>query len=182
MGVNVQVHWAEDQGKSLQGPAQDVNDVADRLLDTLHTRPRPPFASSSLHACILSSFASSLCHALNWKQAHYAVFLCTGAGFDPSRPKDCSLREAVDFARAHQLLGVMCAAQPLIQVPSLVGEVKSAGLLLASYGPINADTRAIQTQEALGVDALLANGYLRYRAGFHMNPLPTHGPTEDDEE
>ncbi|RKP13152.1 hypothetical protein BJ684DRAFT_10476, partial [Piptocephalis cylindrospora] len=161
---------------------QDVNDVADRLLDTLHTRPRPPMASNSLHACILSSFASSLCHALNWKQAHYAVFLCTGAGFDPDRPRDCSLREAVDFAKAHQLLGIMCAAQPLIQVPSLVGEVKATGLLLASYGQVNADARVIQIQEALGVDALLANGYLRYRAGFHMNPLLHHGSGGEENE
>lgn len=45
-----------------------------------------------------------------------------------------SIREAVKFAKANNLLGVMFEATLLSKVPSLVDSVKQSGLLMTTFG------------------------------------------------
>ncbi|KAF9949749.1 phosphate system positive regulatory protein pho81 [Modicella reniformis] len=66
-----------------------------------------------------------------------------------------SIKEAVKFARGNSLLGVICEATPLIQVPSLITHVKESGLIISSFGPSNKDPALVQLQKSHGVDAFM---------------------------
>ncbi|KAF9360543.1 phosphate system positive regulatory protein pho81, partial [Mortierella sp. NVP85] len=66
-----------------------------------------------------------------------------------------SIKEAVKFARGNNLLGVICEATPLIQVPSLITHVKESGLIISSFGPSNKDPALVQLQKNHGVDAFM---------------------------
>ncbi|KAF9175139.1 phosphate system positive regulatory protein pho81 [Mortierella sp. AD010] len=66
-----------------------------------------------------------------------------------------SIKEAVKFARSNNLLGVICEATPLIQVPSLITHIKESGLILSSFGPGNKDPAQVQIQKSNGVDAFM---------------------------
>ncbi|KAK9762347.1 phosphate system positive regulatory protein pho81 [Basidiobolus ranarum] len=139
---------------------------------------------------IFTSFNPSICRMINWKQPNYAVFFSAYCGFksdsfslrrksektdekshsDPEYyaeeeeedARQLSIKEAVKFSRRNNLLGIMCEATPLVQVPSLIQSIKRSGLILASFGPLNEDPKNIQLQEAHGVDAIVSNGIVRY--------------------
>ncbi|KAF9433256.1 phosphate system positive regulatory protein pho81 [Entomortierella beljakovae] len=66
-----------------------------------------------------------------------------------------SIKEAVKFARSNNLLGVICEATPLIQVPSLITHIKESGLILSSFGSGNMDPLKVQIQKSHGVDAFM---------------------------
>ncbi|KAF9971707.1 phosphate system positive regulatory protein pho81 [Actinomortierella ambigua] len=66
-----------------------------------------------------------------------------------------SIKEAVKFARSNNLLGVICEATPLIQVPSLITHIKESGLILTSFGVGNKDPALVQLQKSHGVDAFM---------------------------
>ncbi|KAF9917759.1 phosphate system positive regulatory protein pho81 [Linnemannia zychae] len=66
-----------------------------------------------------------------------------------------SIKEAVKFARSNNLLGVICEATPLIQVPSLITHIKESGLILSSFGVGNKDPAKVQIQKNHGVDAFM---------------------------
>ncbi|KAI1320269.1 phosphate system positive regulatory protein pho81 [Mortierella claussenii] len=66
-----------------------------------------------------------------------------------------SIKEAIKFARSNNLLGVICEATPLIQVPSLITHIKESGLILTSFGPSNRDATLVQVQKSHGVDAFM---------------------------
>ncbi|KAF9436755.1 phosphate system positive regulatory protein pho81 [Entomortierella beljakovae] len=66
-----------------------------------------------------------------------------------------SIKEAVKFARSNNLLGVICEATPLIQVPSLIANIKESGLILTSFGASNKDPTLVQIQKSHGVDAFM---------------------------
>ncbi|KAF8985922.1 phosphate system positive regulatory protein pho81 [Entomortierella lignicola] len=66
-----------------------------------------------------------------------------------------SIKEAIRFARSNNLLGVICEATPLIQVPSLITNIKESGLVLTSFGASNEDPALVQIQRNHGVDAFM---------------------------
>lgn len=66
-----------------------------------------------------------------------------------------SIKEAIKFARSNNLLGVICEATPLIQVPSLITHIKESGLILTSFGAANRDPQLVHIQKNHGVDALM---------------------------
>ncbi|KAG0240812.1 phosphate system positive regulatory protein pho81 [Actinomortierella wolfii] len=66
-----------------------------------------------------------------------------------------SIKEAVKFARSNNLLGVICEATPLIQVPGLITHIKESGLILTSFGVGNKDPALVQLQKSHGVDAFM---------------------------
>ncbi|KAK9761041.1 phosphate system positive regulatory protein pho81 [Basidiobolus ranarum] len=145
---------------------------------------------------IFTSFNPSICRVVNWKQPNYAVFFSTYCGFkseslclrrkrketeqvslieseyyDEEYEEDArrlSIKEAVKFSRRNNLLGIMCEATPLVQVPSLIQSIKESGLILASFGPLNDDPKNVQLQEAYGVDAIVSNGTVRYSKAQNM--------------
>ncbi|KAG0044236.1 phosphate system positive regulatory protein pho81 [Gryganskiella cystojenkinii] len=83
----------------------------------------------------------------------------TSATLEPEFHEDdkrcTSIKEAVKFARSNNLLGVICEATPLIQVPSLITHIKESGLILSSFGVGNKDQALIQIQKSHGVDAFM---------------------------
>jgi CDK inhibitor PHO81 len=70
-----------------------------------------------------------------------------------------SVREAVNFAKQTNLLGVILEATTLAAVPSLVASVKDAGLLLATFGD-DPDIAGLRQGSGDGrtVDAYCTNG------------------------
>lgn len=82
------------------------------------------------------------------------------AGTEPDN-RCLSVREAVNFAKQTNLLGVVLEATTLAAVPSLVSSVKDAGLLLATFGN-EADLAGLRqgTSDGRTVDAYCANGIM----------------------
>lgn len=97
---------------------------------------------------VFSSFNPVVCTALNWKQPNFSVFFASYCGLSRSNPEGrmvpanrveddrrcTSIREAVKFAKANNLLGVMLDATILVQVPSLIQSAKENGLLITTFG------------------------------------------------
>ncbi|KAI8992576.1 hypothetical protein BDB01DRAFT_847938 [Pilobolus umbonatus] len=82
-----------------------------------------------------------------------------------------SLKEAVKFSKQNNLLGVICNAQTLVQVPSLIKTVKESGLILITSGEANSDVKSRTIQEKHGVDAMMINEEVHFNnsmagAGF----------------
>lgn len=82
-----------------------------------------------------------------------------------------SLKEAVKFAKQNNLLGVICGAQTIVQVPSLIKTAKESGLILVTAGKVNTDVRYRHIQERYGVDAMMINQVVHFNmsmagAGF----------------
>ncbi|KAJ1961353.1 phosphate system positive regulatory protein pho81, partial [Dipsacomyces acuminosporus] len=147
--------------------------ILDRVAADMYSK------SSSQRNTIFCSYSPQICIALNWKQPNYAVFLVT-TGREPlsrsallsvpSMPSfnppafHLSLKEAVRFATANNLLGVMCNASLLTRVPSLISNIKNNGLFLISFGSFNRDEQTCITQKAYGVDAIMVGGVINYEA------------------
>ncbi|RIA87384.1 hypothetical protein C1645_777448 [Glomus cerebriforme] len=143
---------------------------------------------STNRSVMFSSFNPAICTALNWKQPNYAVFFNSYCGFDNEeinrgkkrkgrednetyedveKDKRCtSIKEAVKFAKSNNLLGVICDATLLVKVPSLITNVKQAGLVLTTFGAANNDNRNIILQDKYKVDAKVIDGVIKYKSGF----------------
>ncbi|BEI86688.1 hypothetical protein CcaverHIS002_0700340 [Cutaneotrichosporon cavernicola] len=124
----------------------EVNAFVDTVLQVVYDAGR----DTPGRRFLFSSFDPTVCTALNWKQPNYAVMFVSYCGLDRhqdggaklvpvpfgSEPDNrcLSVREAVNFAKQTNLLGVILEATTLAAVPSLVASVKDAGLLLAAFG------------------------------------------------
>ncbi|KAF9932037.1 phosphate system positive regulatory protein pho81 [Linnemannia zychae] len=75
--------------------------------------------------------------------------------FQETDKRCTSIKEAIKFARSNNLLGVICEATPLVQVPSLITHIKESGLILTSFGRLNKDPAMVQLQKSHGVDAFM---------------------------
>ncbi|KAJ3225625.1 phosphate system positive regulatory protein pho81 [Chytriomyces hyalinus] len=129
---------------------------------------------SGSRSIIFSSFNPQICVTMNWKQPNFGVFFKTNCGFETSpasgscstwkeSDRRCgSIKEAIRFAKRSHFLGVMCEATPLIQVPALITTIKQSGLMLASFGSKNQDSRNVAVQENGGVDAIMGGHVLKY--------------------
>ncbi|KAI7826615.1 hypothetical protein BC939DRAFT_501788 [Gamsiella multidivaricata] len=97
------------------------------------------------------------------------------AVFVESDRRCTSIKEGIKFARSNNLLGVICEATPLIQVPSLITHIKESGLILTSFGASNRDPSLVQLQKGYGVDALMIiNGRTNSAMtglGLHTEPV-----------
>ena len=123
-------------------PSMEVNEFVDHVLQVVYSAGQ----DTPGRRLLFTSFDPTVCTALNWKQPNYAVIFASYCGLEPDHklaPVDqgvendtrcLSVREAVNFAKTTNLLGVMLEATTLAAVPSLVASVKDAGLLLATFG------------------------------------------------
>ena len=162
-------------------PSRDVNVTADLILEVVY--------ASLLHSrrsIVISSFNPTICHAINLKQPNFPVFLRTSCGYGavlskktsvvsrtpmsgskirefciPSHSSINSIQQAVAFAKQFNMLGVICDARAVIQVPSLIEAVKESGLLLSTYGQLNTEPKNVHLQLENGVDGVIANGIYR---------------------
>jgi CDK inhibitor PHO81 len=67
-----------------------------------------------------------------------------------------AIREAVKFAKANNLLGVVFDSTLLLHVPTLIATIKAHSLVLTASGADSGDALGY------GADALLANGVLTF--------------------
>ncbi|KAI9217491.1 hypothetical protein BC828DRAFT_391037 [Blastocladiella britannica] len=73
-----------------------------------------------------------------------------------------SLKDSIRFAKANNMLGLVCFTRPMLKVPALVQAVKESGLLVATFGDANNVPANIVQQERAGVDGVFADGVLRF--------------------
>jgi len=132
--------------------APDVNAAVDAILRVVYDHG----GGRSIMFC---SESPQLCLTLNLKQPTFPVVFRTYAGLRPT-PHDArcaSIQHGVRFAKTANLLGVLCEATPLVQVPALVHTIKKEGLILGTFGAANLDAANLALQEAHGVDAIVLN-------------------------
>nr|XP_031857790.1 uncharacterized protein CI109_006812 [Kwoniella shandongensis]KAA5524862.1 hypothetical protein CI109_006812 [Kwoniella shandongensis] len=182
IGINLRLQYTRevDAAQVGLGRSLEVNDWVDSVLQRVYEAGK----ISPGRKIIFSSFDPTVCTALNWKQPNYAVFFASYCGI--ARNRDISLeegtkrrrliptpeggeadlrclsvREAVNFAKSTNLLGVILEGTTLAAVPSLVASVKDAGLLLATFGD-NADVATLRQGASDGrtVDAFVIDGIM----------------------
>lgn len=54
-------------------------------------------------------------------------------------------------------MGIVCESSPLVEAPRLISAVRSAGLVLCTYGDRNNDLDAVKVQIANGVAAVIVD-------------------------
>ncbi|KAJ1655278.1 phosphate system positive regulatory protein pho81 [Dispira simplex] len=79
-----------------------------------------------------------------------------------------SIKDAIRYSRRNHLLGLLCDAQLLVRVPSLITTIKQSGLVLATFGQANCFPENLELQKLYGVDAILAKGVFRYNRSDPM--------------
>lgn len=111
--------------------ALESNHVVDTILNVV-------FLLAGKRRLFFSSFSPEICILLVRKQSVYPVLFLTESGHIPSADARAdSLQDAVHFARAWGLPGVIARSQPLVASPSLIAYVKAQGLLCLSWGELN---------------------------------------------
>ncbi|KAJ3044483.1 phosphate system positive regulatory protein pho81 [Rhizophlyctis rosea] len=146
----------------------DLNTLVDTVLQNVYDH-------ANQRSIIFSSFNPSVCTAINWKQPNYGVFFRSRCGFGTlggegrntrgvveADARCNSIKEAIHFAKSSNVLGVICEATPLVQVPVLISTIKESGLMLATFGSANEDPQNVKVQEGFGVDGIIANNVFRY--------------------
>ncbi|WRT69382.1 uncharacterized protein IL334_006366 [Kwoniella shivajii] len=160
------------------GRSIEINKFVDTILHSIYQSGK----NNPGRKIIFSSFEPEVATALNWKQPNYAVFFASYCGISSSPSSTdssgrtrlsplsleeesdlrcLSVREAVNFAKSTNLLGVILEATTLAAVPSLVASVKDAGLLLATFGD-SQDVTALRQGASDGrtVDAFVIDGIM----------------------
>ncbi|GAA5875364.1 hypothetical protein JCM16303_000599 [Sporobolomyces ruberrimus] len=160
-GVNLELRYPtrSDARRLHLGRNLEVNDFVDSVLSTVYRSIQSSSSPANTPSTerqpehrriVLSSFNPVVCTALNWKQPNFSVFFASYCGLSRSSSEEygkmvpanrfeedrrcTSIREAVKFAKANNLLGVMLDATMLVQVPSLIQSAREHGLLLVSFG------------------------------------------------
>ncbi|KAI8598822.1 hypothetical protein EDD21DRAFT_396134 [Dissophora ornata] len=155
IGVNLELKYPTMSERRYYRLSNTVefNKFVDTILQTVYDS-----SSATRHRRFMfSSFNPAICSALNWKQPN-------SPGFIETDRRCTSIKEAIKFARGNNLLGLICEATPLIQVPSLISNIKESGLILTSFGARNRDSVSIQVQKSHGVDAFMLQDQLnRYK-------------------
>ncbi|KAI8368706.1 hypothetical protein BD560DRAFT_447356 [Blakeslea trispora] len=192
MGLHLELKYPSPSDQSLYSFCNitDRNTFVDTILQCIydHVRSLPPDTAS--RSLFFSSYNPAICMVVNWKQPNYAVFFSTHCGLNMYRgakrrqsleQKDeddqkivyknddvrcSSLKEAVKFAKQNNLLGVICGAQTLVQVPSLIKTAKESGLILVTSGEVNSDPRYRYIQECYGVDAMMINQLVHFNTSM----------------
>ncbi|GAA5851676.1 hypothetical protein JCM3766R1_000482, partial [Sporobolomyces carnicolor] len=197
-GVNLELRYPtrSDVRRLYLGRTLEVNDFVDSVLSTVYksiqttsspaaaTLPSPTERQPEHRRIVLSSFNPVVCTALNWKQPNFSVFFASYCGLSRSSSEDfgkmvpanrfeedrrcTSIREAVKFAKANNLLGVMLDATMLIQVPSLIQSAREHGLLLVSFGTVGR-VPLTDAHMSAGVLSYASSDFLQQTESSHPN-------------
>ncbi|KAI8332949.1 hypothetical protein EDC96DRAFT_526232 [Choanephora cucurbitarum] len=185
MGLHLELKYPSPSDQSLYSFCNitDRNTFVDRVLQSIYDHVRSLSPDTASRSLFFSSYNPAICMVVNWKQPNYAVFFSTHCGINmyrgaKRRNRDqkmiykhddvrcSSLKEAVKFARQNNLLGVICGAQTLVQVPSLIKTAKESGLILVTSGEANSDPRYRSIQEWYGVDAMMINQFVHFNTSM----------------
>ncbi|GAA6062254.1 hypothetical protein JCM10212_001768 [Sporobolomyces blumeae] len=178
-GVNLELRYPtrSDARRLALRSTLEVNDFVDSVLSTVYKSIRTPTSPATSptseqpehRRIVLSSFNPVVCTALNWKQPNFSVFFASYCGLSRSSSEELgkmvpanrveedrrctSIREAVKFAKANNLLGIMLDATMLLHVPSLIQSAREHSLLICTFGT---------TGRVPLTDASMAAGVLSY--------------------
>ncbi|GAB7365492.1 hypothetical protein MBLNU230_g6565t1 [Neophaeotheca triangularis] len=128
-----------------------ANTYTDTILHSLYTHTSP---STNL---VLSSFNPEICIALASKQRIWPVFFLSKTLAPKGEVRSQSVEQAVEFAEAWKLPGIVVECTPLVQCPRLIGWVKGRGLRLMSFGSGNSNVESAKIQFDAGIDAVITD-------------------------
>ncbi|KAL8705359.1 MAG: hypothetical protein Q9201_001515 [Fulgogasparrea decipioides] len=105
-----------------------------------------------------SSFSPEICVLLSVKQRDYPVLFINKAGSVPTGDiRAGNLQQAIHFAKAWGLAGIVMLSDVFVQCPRLLQYAKSQGLVCGSYGNLNDDPANAKVQGEAGLDAIIVN-------------------------
>ncbi|CAI6256796.1 unnamed protein product [Periconia digitata] len=145
----------------------DMDQYAVELNSFVDTVLKMVYDNMGKRNIMFSSFNPDICLMLSFKQPSIPVLFLTDAGTsEVGDVRAASLQEAIRFASRWNLLGIVSAAEPLVQCPRLVKVVKESGLVCVSYGTLNNDPKNVKIQEKEGIDAVIVDNVLAVRKGL----------------
>ncbi|KAK1254325.1 hypothetical protein MKX08_008320 [Trichoderma sp. CBMAI-0020] len=163
VGFNIEMKYPmlhESEEHEMDTYAVELNSFCDTVLSKVYD------LAGERHI-IFSSFNPDICLCLSFKQPSIPILFLTDAGVSPvGDVRASSLQEAIRFASRWNLLGIVSAAEPLINSPRLVRVVKENGLVCVSYGTLNNDSIMVQRQVKEGIDAVIVDSVLAIRKGL----------------
>jgi glycerophosphodiester phosphodiesterase len=163
VGFNIEMKYPmlfESEDEEMDTYAVELNSFVDTVLTKVYELGKG-------RNVIFSSFHPDVCLLLSFKQPSIPVLFLTDAGTSSVGDiRASSLQEAIRFASRWNLLGVVCAAQPLVYAPRLVRVVKESGLVCVSYGVFNNDSEKVALQVKQGIDAVIVDSVLAIRRGL----------------
>ncbi|KAL8803823.1 MAG: hypothetical protein Q9182_002955 [Xanthomendoza sp. 2 TL-2023] len=105
-----------------------------------------------------SSFSPEICILLALKQQAYPILFISKAGSVPTGDvRAGSLQQAIHFAKAWGLAGIVMLSDVFVLCPRLLRYAKSKGLVCGSYGDLNDDPKCAKIQADAGLDAIMVN-------------------------
>ncbi|KAL8788540.1 MAG: hypothetical protein Q9213_001613 [Squamulea squamosa] len=105
-----------------------------------------------------SSFSPEICVFLAIKQQQYPIlFISKGGSVPTGDARASSLQQAVHFAKAWDLAGIVMLSDVFVHCPRLLRYAKSKGLVCGSYGDLNDDPECAKIQAEAGLDAMMVN-------------------------
>ncbi|KAL2202277.1 GDPD-domain-containing protein [Sarocladium strictum] len=141
IGFNIEMKYPmlhESEEQEMDTYAVELNSFCDTVLSKVYD------LAGERHI-IFSSFNPDICLCLSYKQPSIPVLFLSDAGCAPVGDiRASSLQEAIRFASRWNLLGIVSAAEPLINSPRLVKVVKENGLVCVSYGSLNNNSIMVQ--------------------------------------
>ena len=141
VGFNIEMKYPmlfESEEQEMDTYAVELNSFVDTVLAKV-------FDLGKKRNIIFSSFNPDICLLLSFKQPSIPILFLTDAGTCPVGDiRATSLQEAIRFAGRWNLLGVVSAAEPLVNSPRLVKVVKESGLVCVSYGSLNNEPEKVQ--------------------------------------
>lgn len=141
IGFNIEMKYPmlhESEEQEMDTYAVELNSFCNTVLSKVYD------LAGERHI-LFSSFNPDICLCLSYKQPSIPILFLTDAGCSPVGDiRASSLQEAIRFASRWNLLGIVSAAEPLINSPRLVRVVKENGLVCVSYGTLNNDPLLVQ--------------------------------------
>ena len=143
IGFNIEMKYPmlhESEEHEMDTYAVELNSFCDTVLSKVYD------LAGERHI-IFSSFNPDICLCLSYKQPSIPILFLSDSGCSPVGDiRASSLQEAIRFASRWNLLGIVSAAEPLINSPRLVKVVKENGLVCVSYGALNNDNIMVQVR------------------------------------
>lgn len=123
----------EAEDRNMEFFAMELNFYVDTILTMI-------FRRCGNRNITLSSFSPEVCIALACKQRTFPILMINKAGTVPvSDIRAGSLQDAIEFATAWDLAGVVVISDPFVMCPRLLTYTKDLGLVVCSYGDLNND-------------------------------------------
>lgn len=151
-GFNIEIKYPnQEKEMEIQMNNMNRNAYVDTILKVV-------FEHAGNRSVMFSSFDADICLLCSLKQPKYPVFFLNNAGFTQhADPRANSISEAIRFSKSAHLLGIVTNSKILCEAPPIIGQVKSAGLMLCSWGSENNDPALVDLQEQLGCDGVISD-------------------------